>query len=107
MSKEKEQWAKVKYMSARAWTSKAGYRMIRISYATDLVDFPINEWINPNSRPTSPLGRKYAARAEFFGIPDMCDIDAAVEHLNKSNPPDRIKVRDGDFYDILRLANGD
>ena len=106
-TKEKVQWAKVKYMSAIEWTSKAGYRMIRISYGTDLVDYPIHEWINPNSSPTSPLGRKYASRAEFFGIPNLADIDEAIEHINNSNPPDRIKVRDGDFFNILRLANGD
>ena len=104
---EQPNWIPCYNMFAEEWTSKAGNKMICVSYRVGGHDWPIREWMNPEAGPKSLLGKKFRARAKVLGMADELSIDQALRMFDKANKPTYIKVarkEDSKFYDIFDIT---
>ena len=107
---EQPKWVRCWNFSAQEWNSKAGNRMLCFSYRISGHDWPIREWVNPESGPRSLLGRKFRQRARSFGIADELSIDQALAVLEKVSSPKYVKIArkiDTKFYDVFDVSYED
>ena len=113
--KKESEWRYCGGFHAQYWQSKNGNDMIRLTYMTPLpnthiVQTSIHEWVNPESSPKYPLGRKFRERAKFFGMADELSIEQALKMFHRAKKPDFIKLKPGEnpkYPEVVELAYDD